>query len=68
MTKEKSVSQKLMDEIEPIIHPTEYDESDDLEAVKKFEEIKPDSVKEKVLKGPNKDWRQGTIWENKEEE
>jgi hypothetical protein len=31
----KSVSQKLMDEIEPISHPTEYDESDDIEEAKR---------------------------------
>ena len=30
-------------------------------------DIKEGSVKEKVLKGPDKDWRKGTIWETKEE-
>ena len=31
----KSPSETLMDDIEPIYHPTEYDESDDLEAAKR---------------------------------
>ena len=26
------------------------------------------SVKEKVLKGPDKDWRKGTVWEKNNEE
>ena len=112
MTEEKkSVSEELMDDLEPInnmvdeggpIHPTEFDESDDIEAAKKitkavkavdeimiglegipledlpqektmdysgaFEsDIEEGSMKEKVLNGPDKDWRKGTIWENKEE-
>ena len=118
----KSVSETMQDELEPIfnmidegspVHPTEFDESDDIEAAKKvtdavkavdkimvglegyplddledasviadeyrhlekdmdysgaFEsDIKEGSVKEKVLKGPDKDWRKGTVWENNEE-
>ena len=66
--KKKSVSEKLQDELEPIWHPTEFDESDDIEQAKKAEEIKPGSMKEKVLKGPDKDWRKGTIWERDKEE
>ena len=61
--KKKSVSEKLQDELEPIWHPTEFDESDDIEQAKKAEEIKPGSMKEKILKGPDRDWRKGTIWE-----
>jgi hypothetical protein len=122
MTEEKkSVSEQLMDELEPIlnmvdeggpVHPTEYDESDDIEAAKKITDavkavdkimigiegddledasvivdeyrhlekdmdysgafesdvIESGSIKEKVLKGPDNEWRQDTIWENKEEE
>ena len=30
----KSESEKLQDQLEPIFHPTEYDESDDLEDAK----------------------------------
>ena len=112
MTEEKkSVSETMQDELEPIlnmvdeggpVHPTEFDESDDIEAAKKitdavksidkimiglegipledlpqekdmdysgaFEsDIEEGSMKEKVLKGPDPDWRKGTIWENKEE-
>ena len=118
----KSVSETMQDELEPIfnmideggpVHPTEFDESDDIEAAKKvtdavkavdkimvglegyplddledaaviadeyrhlekdmdysgaFEsDIEEGSVKEKVLKGPDKDWRKGTVWENNEE-
>ena len=33
----KSPSETLMDEIEPIHHPTQYDESDDLEYIKKYD-------------------------------
>ena len=36
--KEKSPSEILQDELEPIDHPTEHDESDDLEAAKRLEE------------------------------
>ena len=32
---EQSVSQQLQDELEPIIHPTQHDESDDIEEAKK---------------------------------
>ena len=66
--KKKSVSEKLQDELEPIWHPTEFDESDDIEQAKKAEEIKPGSMKEKILKGPDRDWRKGTIWERDKEE
>jgi hypothetical protein len=31
----KSISEQLQDELEPIIHPTQYDESDAIEATKK---------------------------------
>jgi len=88
MTEEKkSVSEELMDDLEPI-HPTEFDESDDIEAAKTFAAVKAvdeimiglegipledlpiekGSMKEKVLKGPEKDWRKGTIWEKDKEE
>ena len=50
MTEEKkSVSEELMDDLEPInnmvdeggpIHPTEFDESDDIEAAKNLEAVK----------------------------
>ena len=33
----KSESEKMQDELEPIWHPTEYDESDDLEDAKVIE-------------------------------
>jgi hypothetical protein len=33
----KSESETLQDELEPIWHPTEYDESDDLEYTKKYD-------------------------------
>ncbi len=33
----KSPSETLMDEIEPIYHPTEYDESDDIEYTKRVD-------------------------------
>ena len=55
--KNLSESEKLMEELEPIycmideggpIHPTEYDESDDLEAVKKI--IEKRKNKEKFVK------------------
>ena len=107
MTEEKkSVSEELMDDLEPInnmvdeggpIHPTEFDESDDIEAAKNLEAVKAidelmvgikdeemdysgafesdiiedieeGSIKEKVLKGPDKDWRKGTVWEKNKEE
>ena len=32
--KVQTVSEQMQDELEPIIHPTQYDESDDLELVK----------------------------------
>ena len=34
----KSESEKMQDDIEPIWHPTEYDESDDLEDAKVVED------------------------------
>ncbi len=34
----KSESEKLQDQLEPIFHPTEYDESDDLEDAKVIED------------------------------
>ena len=34
--KKKSYSENLQDELEPIWHPTEYDESDDIEDAKKI--------------------------------
>ena len=34
---EQSVSERLQDELEPIIHPTQHDESDELEEAKKTE-------------------------------
>jgi hypothetical protein len=37
MNNRKSESEKLQDELEPIVHPTEYDESDDLEYAKRVE-------------------------------
>ena len=51
----KSPSETLMDEIEPIYHPTEYDESDDIEYAKRVESmideggpVHPDSKDEKT--------------------
>ena len=32
---EKTESENLQEELEPIIHPTQHDESDDLELIKK---------------------------------
>ena len=54
----KSESEKLQDELEPIWHPTEYDESDDLEDAKVIvDEYRKSSTKllsrrEKVLLDP----------------
>tara|TARA_Y100000310_G_scaffold295661_1_gene327232 strand:+ start:593 stop:766 length:174 start_codon:yes stop_codon:yes gene_type:complete len=49
----KSTSQKLMDDLEPIInhprrkvyHPTEHDESDDIEAAKSCGGVPPGFIK-----------------------
>ena len=79
---EKSVSEQLQDELEPIIHtmskginaahPTEYDESDDIEYLKKYER-EPVS-KYLVLAGPKrflknceKNFFKGEKWEWKNE-
>jgi hypothetical protein len=40
----KSESERLQDELEPIIHPTEYDESDDLEYAKRIIPPQPEKV------------------------
>ena len=49
---EQSVSERLQDELEPIIHPTQHDESDELEEDKKTEgeltEIEKSEIKGKV--------------------
>jgi hypothetical protein len=37
----RSESERLQDELEPIIHPTEYDESDDLEYAKRITPPQP---------------------------
>ena len=34
---EKTESEKLQEELAPIIHPTQHDESEDLELIKKYE-------------------------------
>ena len=34
---EKTESEKLQEDLEPIIHPTQFDESDDLELTKRYE-------------------------------
>ena len=48
-------SRRMQDELEPIYHPTEYDESDDIEHLKKYEELsRPVVSKLQVLKGPDK--------------
>ena len=50
----KSVSQNLQDELEPIIHPTQYDESDEIEESKKEEgkltEFEKSEIKRKIKK------------------
>ena len=40
----KTPSETLMDEIEPIYHPTEYDESDDLEDAKRVKPPQPEKT------------------------
>ena len=79
---EQSVSEQLQDELEPIIHtiskginaalPTEYDESDDIEHLKKFE--REPVTKKQVLAGPKrflknceKNFFKGEKWEWKNE-
>ena len=79
---EKSVSEQLQDELEPIIHtmskginaahPTEYDESDDIEYLKKYE--REPVTKKQVLAGPKrflknceKNFFKGEKWEWKNE-
>ena len=69
---EKSVSEQLQDELEPIIHPTEYDESDDIEHLKKYE--RELVTKKQVLAGPKrflknceKNFFKGEKWEWKNE-
>ena len=51
---EKSVSEQLQDELEPIIHPTQYDESDEIEESKKEEgkltEFEKSEIKRKIKK------------------
>ena len=51
----KSESEYMQDELEPIYHPTEYDESDDIEYAKRVESmideggaVHPDSIDEKT--------------------
>ena len=50
----KSESEKMQDELEPIIHPTQHDESDDIEASKLAEgeltEFEKSELKKKVKK------------------
>ena len=69
---EKSVSEQLQDELEPIIHPTEYDESGDIEHLKKYE--RELVTKKQVLAGPKrflknceKNFFKGEKWEWKNE-
>ena len=40
----KSESEKLQDELEPIVHPTEHDESDDLEDAKRVIPPQPEKA------------------------
>ena len=40
----KSESEKLQDELEPIWHPTEYDESDDIEDAKRIIPPRPEKT------------------------
>ena len=49
-------SQKMQDELEPIVHPTEHDESDDIEAAKR-------SVWGDWNKAAEKDFFKGEKWE-----
>jgi len=68
-------SQKMQDELEPIWHPTQHDESDDIEHLKKYEELsRPVVSKLQVLKGPDKKFLEriekyyfskGEKWEHK---
>ena len=53
--KVQTESRRMQDELEPIYHPTEYDESDDIEYLKKYEESsRPVVTKRQVLEGPDK--------------
>ena len=51
---EKSESEKMQDELEPIIHPTQHDESDDIEEAKKADgeltEFEKSELRKKVKK------------------
>ena len=51
---EKSESEKMHDELEPIIHPTQHDESDDIEEAKKADgeltEFEKSELRKKVKK------------------
>jgi hypothetical protein len=72
-------SQKMQDELEPIIHPTQHDESDDLEAAKseemtefekaeykrKIEEVR---IRREWNESAEKDFWKGEKWEYKNED
>lgn len=69
---EQSVSQQLQDELEPIFHPTQHDESDDIEESKKekgkLTEFEKAELKRKVKKRSvwgDKEWHffKGEKWE-----
>ena len=68
---EPSVSEQMQDELEPIIHPTQHDESDDLEAAKNEEmtEFEKAEYKRKIAGetpqlGRRSVW--GRIWSEKD--
>ena len=50
--KQQTVSEQMQDELEPIIHshPTEHDESDDLEMVKAIKEKEKEKMRQKKNK------------------
>ena len=54
----KTFSQKMQDELEPIVHPTEHDESDDIEAAKR-------SVWGEWNEAAERDFFKGEKWEYK---
>ena len=55
MKKEKSESQKMQDELEPIWHSTEHDESDDIEKAKEITEEKKKEKEKQEKEGKKKD-------------
>ena len=65
---EKSESEKMQEELEPIWHDTQHDESDELEAIKDGEmtEFEKSEYKRKIQKGKEDtiatDSRRRTVW------